>query len=227
MPLIIDADGPVAGTLAMPPTWAQMFAAVPNLLGAWTADGLANGALASWTPAHGTVPLTQATAAAQPAVADFSARKVVSFAVGDRLDLGQALTSGDPLTIAMRVYLAALTDNQALFGGNATWRARWRSTSGGIVIMDTGGTDVNYPVTATGWYDIVLVQDAAAYTLQVNDGAVMTGTSPGATITSLSLGALAANDTTTNWQGHMSRIAIARAALSGDALATVKSWLKT
>lgn len=226
MPLIIDVDGPVAGTLQMPLTWAQMMADVPNLIGAWTAEGLANGALASWAARHGAGTLAQATAAAQPVVADFAGHKVATFAVGDRLDLSAALTSGDPLTIAMRVYLAALTDNQALFGGNATWRSRWRSTSGGIIIMDTGGTDVNYPCTAVGWHDVVVVQDASGYTIQVDDGAIMAGTSPGATITALSIGALASNDTTTNWQGHMSRIALARSALSGTALATFKSWLK-
>lgn len=225
MPLILETDGPIAGTLEMPLTWAQMMAAVPNLIGAWSAEGLASGALSSWAAAHGPGLLAQATAAAQPAVVDFAGHKVATFAVGDRLDLSGALTSGDPLTIAMRVNLLALTDNQALFGGNATWRCRWRSTSGGIMIMDTGGTDVNYPCTATGWHDVVVVQDAAGYSIQVDDGAVLTGSSPGATITALSIGALAANDVTTNWQGHVSRIALARAALNGSALATFKSWL--
>ena len=225
MPLTIEADGPTAGTLAMPATWTELFAGIPNLVGAWEPSALALGAISAWNAAHGPGVLQQSTAAAQPTAVDAGGRRVASFATGKRLDLAGALTSGDPLTIAMRVNLLALTDNQALFGGNATWRSRWRNTSGGIIIMDTGGTDVNYPCTAVGWHDVVVVQDASGYSIQVDDGAIMTGTSPGATMTALSIGALASNDTTTNWQGHISRIALARSALSGTALATFKSWL--
>ena len=211
MPLIIDADGPVQGTLAMPPTWAQLMAAVPNLIGAWTSEGMAAGAIPSWPASHGSGLLTQATVGAQPTAVSAGGKMVASFGVGKRLDLSGALTSGTPMTIAMRVNLLALNDNQALFGGSSTYRCRWRTTSGGLFNMDTAGTDVNCPATTTGWYDVVLVQDASSYTMQVGSGTVMAGTSPGATITSLAIGALAGNDVTSNWHGYMSRIAIARA----------------
>lgn len=225
MPLIIDADGPVQGTLAMPPTWAQLMGAVPNLVGAWTSEGMAAGAIPSWPAIHGDGLLTQETESAQPTAVSAGGRMVASFGVGKLLNLSGALTSGTPMTIAMRVNLLELIDGQALFGGNSTWRCRWRTNNGGSFLMDTGGTDVYYPAPTTGWYDVVLVQDASSYTMQVGSGTVMAGTSPGATITSLAIGALAGNDVTSNWHGYMSRIAIARAALSGDALGTFRSWL--
>lgn len=225
MPLILDADGPLAGTLPMPATWADRFASVPNLLGAWDSAALPEGALASWAAAHGTGVFAQATAGNRPTVITDGGGRVVQWAVGKLMTIA-GFTSGQPLTLAMKVNLLdAATDNQALFGGNSTWRGRFRNNTGGTFNMETSGTNANRPLTANGWHQIMVVQGASGYSIDVDGGAAATGSSAGATITSLAIGALAGNDTTTNWRGYISKIAIARAELSGDQLQTFRDWV--
>ncbi len=226
MPLILDADGPISGTLAMPPTWAQLFSAVPGLVGAWSAASLPVGALSSWAADYGAGLLRQTTGAAQPSVVDVAGRRVVAGALGKRLDLTSVLTSGAPLTVAMRVNLLDnAIDNQALFGGNSTWRARFRNNAGGAVNLEAGGGTISRAMVGNGWHDVVVVQGPATVSMTVDGGSPTSRASAGATITSLAIGALAANDTTTNWRGHISHIAVATSALSGPALDTFNAWL--
>lgn len=228
MPLILNTDGPIAGTLGMPPAWTQLFSAVPNFLGAWKSASIPVGELSSWAADYGTAVLRQTTQAARPSVLESSGLRVVSFELGKRLDLSSALTSGSQLTIAMRVNLLDNTiDNQALFGGNSTWRARFRNNTGGTVNLEAGGGTVSRPMVANGWYDVVVVQDAANVSLDINSGASVSRASSGATITSLAIGALAGNDTTTNWRGYISHIAISASGLTGDSLSTFRTWLSS
>lgn len=228
MPLIIKANGPINGTIAMPPTWERLFSSVPNFLGAWKSSNLTVGALSTWNASYGSAVLRQTTSSAQPTVVSTSGGNVVQGDLGKRLDLSTALTSGAQLTIAMRVNLLDNTiDGQALFGGNSTWRARFRNNAGGAVNLEAGGGTISRPMVANGWRDVVVVQDAASVSLTVDGGAPVSRASAGATITSLAIGALAANDTTTNWRGYISHVAISSSGLTGENLDTFSSWLSS
>ena len=226
MPLILKVDGPVSGTLGMPPTWAQLFSTVPNLVGAWDSASLSTGPLSSWPASYGAGLLRQTVSGAQPSVIDNSGRRVVSYALGKRLDLQGALTSGGQITVAMRVNMTDISiDNQALFGGSSTWRTRYRNNTGGTVNTEAGGGTINSAMTANGWHNVVVVQDSTTATLIVDGGAPVSRASSGALITSLAIGGLAGNDTTTNWMGHIDRIAIATSGLSGSSLETFNKWV--
>lgn len=225
MPLILDADGPINGTLPMPPTWEQLFASVPNFVGAWDSSTLSEGALASWPASHGSGVFSQATVANQPTVITAGGLRVVQWGVGKLMNMA-GFTSGQPLTIGIRVNLLDNTiDNQAVFGGNSTWRSRFRNNTGGTFNVETGSGSTTRPMVSNGWHRMMVVQGASTYTSDVDEGAMVTGNSAGATFTSLAIGALAGNDTTTNWRGYISKIAIARAELSGANLATFRSWI--
>lgn len=229
MPLILNGDGPVAGTLAMPPTWSELFAEVPALLGAWTSSGLADGPVSSWAASHGSAVLSQATESRRPVAEVLSGSRAVRFGLTKLLGVSAGLGAGAELTLGIRAYLEDVAlDAQGLFGQSSSWRGRFRSNGGsGSFDMETNAAAARRPMTNPGWYNILVVQRAAGLDLTVNDGPPISNTTSVFTSTALSIGAASSASDTGNWGGLISRVALARSALTGAPLDTFKSWLES
>ena len=227
--LIIKGSGPIAGTMAMGERWDNLFAAVPELIGAWSSASIAPGEVASWDAKYGNGVLFQSTQAYRPSAQVVGDEQVLSFGLGKSLGLNGALVSGRPLTVAIRAYLIdPAVDAQGLFGGSSSWRGRFRTSVGGRFDLDNSSGSLNRPMLSAGWYNILAVQGPTGLSLSVNDGPATTNsTTTGAAITHMAIGAAALNAQNENWRGHISRLAIATSPLAGPSLDTFRRWLNS
>lgn len=225
MVMILSGNGPVAGTIARGETLADKLLTIPAFVGAWTAEGLPDGAIDAWPAAVGPESLTQSTAVRRPSGGVLSGQRAAIFSGAHALTSADLFADGQSATIAMRCILTEPgTDLQYLWSLSAAYRLLWRTSAGGRYQFDAG-TDILLNGSGTGIVDVILSQTSTTSTLDA-EGASSSAANAGIVGAALVIGAQQANPTANGLRGGVTRLAVARSAVLGTAHeAAVRAWL--
>lgn len=219
MPISIKVPDPQrfsGAVLPFVPSMEDLVNAIPNLVGAFDARDLTQGAqVSSWAARYGSGTLSQATASRRPTAGmDGSIPVVRNGALSRNLILDQALTSGAAITVGVRFKVEdTAQDFQSVFGTvAASWRLLYRTSA---MFQFDAATDVFASgVGVAGWHTVVVMQSATRTRMTVN-GTLYEVANTAPALTQLIIGASANTATANGFLGATYKVIVSQSDLYG------------